>query len=66
MNQWPYVSTIQIIMARGKMILNPEKIANTAKVARIDPKIVSKNLLYPNCIQLTTSTTNSKRNCSFD
>ncbi len=29
---------------RGKMILNPEKIANTAKAARIDPKIVSKNL----------------------
>jgi RecA/RadA recombinase len=29
---------------RGKMILNPEKIANTAKVAGIDPKIVSKNL----------------------
>ena len=29
---------------RGKMILNPEKIANTAKAAGIDPKIVSKNL----------------------
>lgn len=28
----------------GKMILNPEKIANTAKAAGIDPKIVSKNL----------------------
>ena len=28
----------------GKMILNPEKIANTAKVANIEPKIVSKNL----------------------
>src|SRR4029079_11636744 len=30
--------------SRGKMILNPEKIANTAKVANIEPKIVSKNL----------------------
>ncbi|MDQ5869049.1 MAG: hypothetical protein M3530_04885 [Thermoproteota archaeon] len=29
---------------RGKMILNPEKIANTAKVAHIEPKVVSKNL----------------------
>lgn len=29
---------------RGKMIINPEKIANTAKAAGIDPKIVSKNL----------------------
>jgi hypothetical protein len=29
---------------RGKMILNPEKIANTAKATGIDPKIVSKNL----------------------
>jgi Rad51 len=29
---------------RSKMILNPEKIANTAKAAGIDPKIVSKNL----------------------
>jgi DNA repair protein RadA len=29
---------------RGKMILNPEKIANTAKAAGLDPKIVSKNL----------------------
>ena len=29
---------------RGKMILNPEKIANTAKVAKIEPKVVSKNL----------------------
>jgi hypothetical protein len=29
---------------RGKMILNPEKIANTAKVANIEPKVVSKNL----------------------
>lgn len=29
---------------RAKLILNPEKIANTAKAARIDPKIVSKNL----------------------
>jgi hypothetical protein len=29
---------------RDKMILNPEKIANTAKAAGIDPKIVSKNL----------------------
>jgi Rad51 len=29
---------------RGKKILNPEKIANTAKSAGIDPKIVSKNL----------------------
>ena len=29
---------------RGKMIINPEKIANTAKVANIEPKIVSKNL----------------------
>jgi RecA/RadA recombinase len=28
----------------GKMILNPEKIANTAKVANIEPKVVSKNL----------------------
>ena len=28
----------------GKMILNPEKIANTAKATGIDPKIVSKNL----------------------
>src|SRR6476659_9106701 len=28
----------------GKMILNPERIANTAKAAGIDPKIVSKNL----------------------
>src|SRR6476659_10020770 len=28
----------------GKMILNPEKIANTTKATRIDPKIVSKNL----------------------
>lgn len=28
----------------GKMILNPEKIANTAKSTGIDPKIVSKNL----------------------
>jgi len=28
----------------GKMILNPEKIANTAKATVIDPKIVSKNL----------------------
>jgi hypothetical protein len=28
----------------SKMILNPEKIANTAKSAGIDPKIVSKNL----------------------
>ena len=31
---------------RGKMILNPEKIANTAKVANIEPKVVSKNSLY--------------------
>ena len=31
-------------MAQGKMILNPEKIANTLKAAGIDPKIVSKNL----------------------
>ena len=30
--------------SRGKMTLNPEKIANIAKGARIDPKIVSKNL----------------------
>ena len=29
---------------RDKMILNPEKIANTAKVANIEPKVVSKNL----------------------
>lgn len=29
---------------RGKMTLNPEKIGNTAKVARIDPIVVSKNL----------------------
>ena len=29
---------------RGKMILNPEKIANTAKVANMEPKVVSKNL----------------------
>ena len=29
---------------QSKMILNPEKIANTAKAAGIDPKIVSKNL----------------------
>lgn len=29
---------------REKMILNPEKIANTAKAAGIDPKLVSKNL----------------------
>ena len=29
---------------RGKMTLNPEKIGNTAKVARLDPKIVYKNL----------------------
>jgi RecA/RadA recombinase len=29
---------------QNKMILNPEKIANTAKAAGIDPKIVSKNL----------------------
>lgn len=29
---------------RGKLILNPEKIANVAKAAEIDPKIVSKNL----------------------
>jgi hypothetical protein len=29
---------------RGKMVLNPEKIANTAKAAGIDPKIISKNL----------------------
>jgi hypothetical protein len=29
---------------RGKMMLNPEKIANTSKAAGIDPKIVSKNL----------------------
>jgi RecA/RadA recombinase len=29
---------------RGKMILNPEKVANTAKAAGIDPKIVAKNL----------------------
>jgi RecA/RadA recombinase len=28
----------------GKMILNPERIANTAKAAGIDPEIVSKNL----------------------
>jgi hypothetical protein len=28
----------------GKMILNPEKIASTAKASGIDPKIVSKNL----------------------
>jgi len=28
----------------GKMILNPEKIANVAKAAGIDPKIVCKNL----------------------
>jgi RecA/RadA recombinase len=28
----------------SKMILNPEKIANTAKAVGIDPKIVSKNL----------------------
>jgi hypothetical protein len=28
----------------GKMILNPEKIASTAKAIGIDPKIVSKNL----------------------
>src|SRR6476620_12686499 len=27
---------------RGKMTLNPEKIGNTAKVARIDPIVVSK------------------------
>jgi RecA/RadA recombinase len=26
------------------MILNPEKVANTAKAAGIDPKIVAKNL----------------------
>lgn len=30
---------------RGKMILNPEKIANTAKAVGIEPKIVSRNLL---------------------
>ena len=29
---------------RGKMILNPEKIANTPKVANIEPRVVSKNL----------------------
>ncbi len=29
---------------RGKLTLNPERIANTAKAAGIDPKIVSKNL----------------------
>lgn len=29
---------------RGKMILNPENIANTAKAAGIDPKIIAKNL----------------------
>ena len=29
---------------RSKMILNPEKIANTAKVANIEPKVISKNL----------------------
>lgn len=29
---------------RGKMVLNPEKIANVSKAAGIDPKIVSKNL----------------------
>lgn len=29
---------------RAKLTLNPEKIANTAKAAGIDPKIVSKNL----------------------
>src|SRR6476619_2248436 len=29
---------------QSKMILNPEKIASTAKAAGIDPKIVSKNL----------------------
>jgi Rad51 len=28
----------------GKMILNPEKVASTAKATGIDPKIVSKNL----------------------
>lgn len=30
--------------SREKMILNPEKIANAAKAAGIDPKIVSKNI----------------------
>jgi RecA/RadA recombinase len=30
---------------RGKILLNPENIANAAKAASIDPKIVSKNLL---------------------
>jgi Rad51 len=30
---------------RGKILLSPENIANTAKAASIDPKIVSKNLL---------------------
>src|ERR1041384_8625106 len=30
---------------RGKILLSPENIANTAKAAGIDPKIVSKNLL---------------------
>jgi Rad51 protein len=30
---------------RGKILLNPENIANAAKAAGIDPKIVSKNLL---------------------
>lgn len=29
---------------RGKMVLNPEKIANVSKAAGIDPKVVSKNL----------------------
>ncbi len=29
---------------QNKMILNPEKIANTAKATGIDPKVVSKNL----------------------
>jgi len=29
---------------QNKMILNPEKIANTAKATGIDPKIISKNL----------------------
>ena len=44
---------------RGKMILNPEKIANTAKAAGIDPKIVSKNLF----IQTAYNSQHQSANC---